>query len=154
MNTWLVLTGSILLTLVVGAIGGISTADAVPTWFTTLNKPSFNPPSWLFGPVWTTLYIMMAVAAWRVWLVEGFKRNWLAPYVVQLLLNLAWSLIFFGARRPDFALIEIVLLWISIVVTLVVFRRIDRVAGWLLAPYLAWVSFATILNGAIWWLNR
>ncbi len=154
MNKWLVLTGSILLTLVVGAIGGLSTADAIPTWFTTLNKPSFNPPSWVFGPVWTTLYIMMAVAAWRIWLVEGFKRNWLAPYVVQLLLNLGWSLIFFGARRPDLALIEIVLLWISIVVTLVAFRRIDRVAGWLLAPYLAWVTFATILNGAIWWLNR
>ncbi len=154
MNKWLVLAGSILLTLVVGAIGGLSTAEAIPTWFAALNKPSFNPPNWVFGPVWTTLYIMIAVAAWRVWLVEGFDRKWLLPYLVQLGLNLGWSLIFFGARRPDLALIEIVLLWISIVVTLVVFRRIDRGAGWLLAPYLAWLSFATILNGAIWWLNR
>jgi translocator protein len=149
MNKWLVLIGLLVLCLAVGAGAGFLTAQSVLTWFPTLIKPSFNPPSWLFGPVWTTLYIMMAVAAWLVWLRQGS----LVLFYVQLALNFAWSLLFFGLHSPALALVDIVAMWVLILLTLLAFWKIDRRAGWLLVPYLAWVSFASVLNASIWWLN-
>ncbi len=149
MKKWLVLAGLLVLCLAVGSGAGYLTAQSVVTWFPTLVKPSFNPPSWLFAPVWTTLYIMMAVAAWLVWLRKGS----LILFYVQLALNFAWSLLFFGLHSPAMALVDIVALWIAIFLTLVSFWKIDRRAGWLLVPYLAWVSFASVLNASIWWLN-
>lgn len=124
-------------------------------WYASLNKPSWNPPGWLFGPVWTTLYVMMAVAAWLVWRRGGFKvqRRRLTWFLVQLALNALWTPLFFGLHRPGLAFAELVLLWIAIGVTLVAFSGTSRAAAWLLAPYLAWVSFAAVLNFAVWRLN-
>ena len=127
-------------------------------WYKTIVKPPWNPPNWIFGPVWTTLYIMMAVAAWRVWtkasvaLTIRHAAMWI--YVAQLLVNASWSALFFGLQSPALALGCILLMWVLIVVTILRFKPIDNVAAWMLAPYLAWVSFATALNAAIWWLNR
>jgi len=147
---------SIGLALTVAAIGGLATSSSVGSWYATLNKPSFNPPSAVFGPVWTTLCILMALAAWRVWrgpAADDKRRRALMLYGVQLALNLAWSLIFFGLRRPDLAMIEIAVLLAAIVATTAAFARVDRPAAWLMAPYIAWVSFASVLNFAIWRLN-
>ena len=152
----LVLIGFLAATLSSGALGGLATASSVRTWYPTLVKPEWNPPSWVFGPVWTTLYIFMAVAAWRVWrLADGAERtSALRWFWVQLALNAVWSPLFFGLRSPGLALLEIVPLWAAIAVTLGKFARLDRVAAALWTPYLAWVSFATVLNATIWWLNR
>lgn len=147
---------SIGLALTVAAIGGLATSSSVGSWYATLNKPSFNPPGAVFGPVWTTLYILMALAAWRVWrspAADDKRRRALMLYGVQLALNLAWSLIFFGLRRPDLAVVEIAVLLAAIVATTAAFARIDRPAAWMMAPYIAWVSFASVLNFAIWRLN-
>ena len=142
--------------LVVGGLSGFATAKGVETWYPTLIKPSFNPPAWIFGPVWTVLYILMGVAAFLVWRqgleADGVKRA-LALFLVQLGLNGLWSILFFGLQRPGWALVEIVVLWVAIVVTLRAFWRVSPAAGWLLVPYLAWVSFATVLNGSLWMLN-
>ena len=143
--------------LAVGGLGGIATASSVSTWYQTLTRPSWNPPDRIFGPVWTLLYVLMGVALWSVW-----RLGWDTPGVraaiilfgVQLLLNLLWSLIFFGLRRPGWALLEIVILWALILATLVGFYRLRPVAGLLLIPYQLWVTFASALNAAIWWLNR
>ena len=149
MKKWLALTAFLVLCLGLGSAAGFLTAQSLPTWFPTLVKLSFNPPSWLFAPVWTTLYIMMAVAAWLVWLRKGS----LVLFYVQLALNFAWSLLFFGLHSPALALIDIVAMWVAILLTLLSFWKVDRRAGWLLVPYLAWVSFAGMLNASIWWLN-
>ncbi|TXH75093.1 MAG: tryptophan-rich sensory protein [Lysobacteraceae bacterium] len=124
-------------------------------WYLALNKPSWHPPTWVFGPVWSTLYVMMAVSAWSVWRRGGFARQSLplAMFLVQLVLNAAWSPLFFGLQHPGVALIEILVLWLAILATLVIFRRVHRPAAWLLVPYLAWVSFAAVLNGTLWRLN-
>ncbi len=148
-NKWLVLTLLVVLCLAVGSLAGYMTAQSVVTWYPTLVKPWFNPPSWLFAPVWTVLYIMMAVAAWLVWLRKGS----LVLFYVQLALNFLWTFLFFNQHAPGLALIEIVAMWLAILATLLGFWKIDRRAGWLLVPYLAWVSFAGFLNGSIWWLN-
>jgi len=139
----------------VAAVGGAITATSVGTWYQGLAKPSFNPPDWLFAPVWTALYAMMAFAAWRVWRVGqgGRLRAALALFFVQLALNLGWTVLFFGLRRPALALAEIAVLWLAIAATMVAFRRIDAAAAWLLVPYIAWVSFAAVLNAAIVTLN-
>ncbi len=128
---------------------------SIDGWFETLNKPSWNPPSWLFGPVWTTLYAMMAVAAWLVWRHGGWKsqRVALGLFVLQWALNAAWTPLFFGMQRPDLALIDIVLLWLAITATIVAFWRVSTLASVLLLPYLAWVSFAAFLNFTIWRMN-
>jgi benzodiazapine receptor len=143
--------------LIVGAIGGFATSSSVSSWYPELLKPPWNPPNWLFGPVWTALYILMGVAAWLVWR-EGpgapGVRGALVLFGVQLLLNLGWSVVFFGLRRIGWALIEIGITWGFILATIIAFYRVRPVAGWLLLPYQLWVSFATLLNGAIWWLNR
>ena len=143
------------LCLGVSAIGGWVTADSVGTWYQTLRKPSFNPPNWVFAPVWGLLYIMIALAGWRVWRSRGVAgaRAGMTAYAAQLAVNLAWTLLFFGCHRIGIALAEIVLLLAAISVTAVLFWRIDRVAGWLLVPYAAWVAFAGLLNFALWRLN-
>jgi translocator protein len=124
-------------------------------WYAMLKKPSWNPPPWIFGPVWTALYAMMAVAAWLVWKHSGFaaRRGPLALFFAQLVLNAAWTPLFFGLHQPGFACAEIVLLWLAIAATLAAFRPLNRAAAWLLAPYLAWVSFAAALNFELWRLN-
>ncbi|MCO5297093.1 MAG: DUF2867 domain-containing protein [Fimbriimonadaceae bacterium] len=137
----------------VAGLGGWATSSSVGTWFATLAKPSWNPPSWVFGPVWSVLYAAMAVAAWLVWRTRPRTDAPLVAYWVQLALNLGWSWLFFGLRAPGWALVEIVLLLGSIAVTRSLFARVSRVAGWLFVPYLGWVAFATALNAAIWWLN-
>lgn len=140
-------------TLAVGFAGGRVTAPNIPTWYAALAKPSFSPPNSVFMPVWTALYVVMAVAAWRVWRHTGLQSRALALWLIQLGLNFTWSFIFFGSHAPLAALIELAVLWFAILATLITFGRIDRPAGWLMIPYLAWVSFAGVLNFWIWRLN-
>ncbi len=143
------------ITMLIGYASGMVTRDAIDTWYVTLNKPWFNPPNWIFGPVWSLLYIAMGVAAARVWIKsEGVAlRGAMLAYGVQLLLNAFWSIAFFGMRSPELALVVIIALWLAIVWCLQRFKAIDRPAAWLLVPYLLWVSFATLLNVAIVRLN-
>ena len=124
-------------------------------WYATLKKPSWNPPGWIFGPVWSALYTMMAVAAWLVWKRGGFaaQRRPLTLFLVQLALNAVWTPLFFGLHRPGLAFAEIVMLWLAIAATLAAFRPVSRPAAWLFVPYLAWVSFAAVLNFTLWRLN-
>lgn len=153
MNKWFVLAGFIILCLGVGVVSGVMTAGAMVDWYPSLNKPTFNPPSWIFAPVWTLLYIMMAVAAWRVWLAGPSSKPALNLFFIQLVLNFLWSIYFFGLHSPALALIDIIAMWIIIALTTRAFFKIARPAGWLLVPYLAWVSFAVVLNANIWWLS-
>ena len=134
------------------AMGGLFMPGA---WYASLQKPSWNPPGWIFGPVWTALYAMMAVAAWMVWRRGGWEkqRKPLVIFLAQLILNALWTPLFFGLHRPGLAFAEIVLLWLAIVATIVVFRPVSRAAMLLLVPYLAWVSFAAALNFTLWRLN-
>lgn len=134
------------------AIGGLFMPGE---WYEALRKPSWNPPGWLFGPVWTVLYAMMAVAAWLVWRQGGWgkQRKPLLIFLAQLGLNALWSPLFFGMHRPGLAFAEIILLWLAIVATITVFRHVNRTAMLLLVPYLAWVSFAAVLNFTLWRLN-
>jgi translocator protein len=124
-------------------------------WYAALEQPSWAPPDWVFGPVWTALYFSMGLAAWLVWRRRGLDAPWGAHgiYAVQLVLNGMWSWIFFGLQRPGLAFAEILVLWLAIVATVVAFGRVRPLAGGLLLPYLAWVSFAAALNGTIWRLN-
>ena len=124
-------------------------------WYATIRKPSWNPPGWIFGPVWSALYAMMAVAAWLVWKRGGFaaQRRPLALFLAQLVLNAAWTPLFFGLHWPGIAFAEITLLWLAIAATLATFRHVSHPAAWLLAPYLAWVSFAAALNFVLWRMN-
>lgn len=138
-------------TFAVAAIGSAATVGGLDPWYAQLDKPPWTPPSWLFGPVWTALYLAMAVAAWRVWRAGGRGATAaLVAYGVQLALNAAWSVLFFGLRSPGAALVDIVVLLGAIAVTMRLFARHDRPAVWLLAPYAGWVAFATALNAAIW----
>ncbi|HPG00871.1 MAG TPA: tryptophan-rich sensory protein [Kiritimatiellia bacterium] len=138
-----------------GALGSLFTASAVPTWYAGLVKPAWNPPAWVFGPVWTLLYLMMAVAAWMIWrqAPSTSRSQALRWFMLQLLLNAMWSPAFFGCHSPVAGLVIIMVLWLAIVMTVVLFWKASRVAGVLLLPYLAWVSFATALNFAVWKLN-
>jgi tryptophan-rich sensory protein len=147
---------SIILPLALGAIAGMFTSQSVPEWYATLNRPSFNPPNWIFGPVWTTLYILMGISLFLIWKQDLSKERNLAIliFLLQLLLNFAWSFIFFYFNRIGFALIEIVFLWISIVIMLVLFYKIKPMAAYINIPYLIWVTFATILNASYYLLNR
>jgi tryptophan-rich sensory protein len=150
------ITGSILLCLAAGIIGGLITAPAIPAWYNGLNKPFFNPPPWIFGPVWTLLYILMGIALFLIWDKKGsgtIKQKSLVCFFIQLFLNAIWSPIFFGLHAPLAAFIVIVFLWIAILMTMTGFRKISKTAFWLLVPYLLWVSFASVLNFAIWQLN-
>ena len=149
LRTWLALAGFIVVTFCAPLFG----AAAMPgAWYAALNKPAWNPPAWIFGPAWTLLYTLMAVAAWLVWKRDGWRRP-LLLYSVQLVLNAAWTPIFFGAHELGWAMVEMVALWTSILLTMLHFHHISKPAGWLFAPYLAWVTFAATLNFALWRLN-
>lgn len=152
---WLGLAAFVAGCLALAAIGGAITATSVRTWYQALEKPQFTPPGWLFAPVWTALYIAIAVAGWRVWMARerAGTRGAMTVYSAQLALNLAWSFVFFGLHLIGIAFAEILVLLASISVNVVLFWRIDRVAGGLLAPYAAWVAFASALNLALWRLN-
>jgi translocator protein len=152
MKQWLVLAGFIALCFAVSALAGWVTVDAVTTWYPTINKPSWTPPSWLFAPAWAVLYFMMAIAAWLVW-KAGNAKTALILFFGQLLLNLAWSFLFFGARSPVLGLIDSVAMWLAIAATIFAFSFRSRLAAFLMVPYLCWVSFATALNAAIVMLN-
>ncbi len=143
------------LCLGIGALGAAVTATSVKTWYAALAKPSFNPPNEVFGPVWSVLNVLMGIAAWRVWRVadRGIARKALTLFALQLALNLGWSVTFFGLQRIGPAVAVVVMLELAVVATALAFRPIDRIAAWLLVPYVAWVGFATILNIAIWRLN-
>lgn len=147
----LVLAGWIGLCFLAAWIGSAATMPRVPEWYASLDKPSFNPPAWVFGPVWTVLYLMMAVAAWLVWRTGGWAEAWpaLAVFCGQLALNTLWSILFFGLQSPAAAAVEIVFLWLAILATLLLFARREKVAALLLVPYLAWVTFAAVLNFTI-----
>lgn len=154
-------TSKFLISLVIpqlaGIIGSVFTASSIPRWYSlSLVKPSFNPPSWIFGPVWTILFLMMGVALFLVW-KRGVERKdvRIALYVfsVQIILNTLWSIIFFGFKNPGLAFIEIIFLWTSILLNIIVFSKVSKIASWLLVPYIAWVSFAGYLNYSIWILN-
>ena len=144
--------------LMVGYSASMVTRPSVETWYPTIIKPVFNPPNWIFMPVWTLLYVLMAVAAGLVW--DKIKeqnaevKKALGFFLVQLILNALWSYLFFGLKNPMLALIEIAILWLMIYETYLKFLKINKTAGYLLIPYIAWVSFAAILNASIWWLNR
>ena len=151
----LALTACLAVCLAAGGLGSFATAAKIPTWYATLSKPSWNPPSWVFGPVWTTLYVLMAVAAWMIWMRAeqpgaGRALGW---FGIQLVLNALWSFVFFGMERPGAAFVEIVALWLAIILTIAAFRAISPIAAALLLPYLAWVTFASVLNATLWRLN-
>ncbi|MBP4139548.1 TspO/MBR family protein [Flavobacterium geliluteum] len=148
----------VILCLAVGYSSSQVTRAGVETWYPTIVKPSFNPPNWIFAPVWTLLFVLMGIAAGLVWdrikeQNEAVKKA-LGFFLIQLVLNAVWSYLFFGLKNPMLALIEIALLWLMIYETYLKFIKINKIGGYLLVPYLAWVSFAMILNASIWWLNR
>lgn len=149
-NPWISLLISVLLVIAVAYFGS---RFAPGEWYQGLAKPAWTPPNWLFGPAWTLLYALMALAAWKVWIASRRIDGALVVYGTQLVLNGLWSWLFFGLQRIDLALIDIVALWLMIVITIILFRRRDRLAAALLWPYLAWVSFAAALNFEIWRLN-
>lgn len=148
----------VVICLAVGYGSSYFTQSSVNNWFTTLIKPFFNPPGWVFAPVWSLLYILMGISAGLIWskieVVPELVKKALWVFVIQLILNALWSFLFFSLQNPFLALIEILLLWLLIFETIKVFKPIDALASRLLLPYLVWVSFATILNASIWWLNR
>lgn len=155
-QNWPYLLLFILLSLSAGAIGSLFTLEAVPGWYATLAKPPFSPPGWVFGPVWTTLYVLMGISAYLVW-QKGWQKKpvrfALCLFGLQLFLNALWSILFFGLRSPLYGLFGIIPLWLSIALCMRAFYPLDRRAAWLLIPYLLWVSFAAILNCQIWALN-
>ena len=158
MNKYVKILLCVVTCIAIGFLSGQVTQTSVETWFPTLEKPSFNPPSWVFAPVWSLLYVMMGIAAGLVWNRIDHEnenvRKALWFFVIQLVLNALWSIIFFGLKNPLLALIEIVLLWLMIYETYVKFGKIDKIAGYLFVPYWLWVTFATALNASIWWLNK
>lgn len=148
---------SLLVCLAAGFIGSLATNKSIPTWYAGLKKPSFSPPNAIFGPVWTVLFILMAVAAFLAWRkgieTEPVKLA-LIIFGAQLILNILWSVFFFGLRMPALAFAEIIVLWIFILATILIFRKASVVAAWLMVPYILWVSFAAVLNYTLWRLNR
>jgi translocator protein len=147
---------SILIPLLIGFTASFFTTAAVDGWYLTVNKPTFNPPNWLFMPVWTTLYVLMGIALYLVWssnAAEGLKRTAIILFAVQLTLNFFWSIIFFYAHQLGWAFVEIIAMWLMILLTIIWFGKISSTAAWLLVPYICWVSFASVLNYSIWKLN-
>ncbi|HUQ97638.1 MAG TPA: TspO/MBR family protein [Chitinophagaceae bacterium] len=147
---------SVLIPVFVGLLSGFFTASGVKGWFQTITKPGWNPPNWVFAPVWTTLYILMGIALYLIWQRQTNatqKKQAIIFWIVQLILNAAWSFLFFQQHAIGLALIEIILLWIAIFITILLFARINKTAAWLLVPYISWVSFASLLTYAIWRLN-
>jgi benzodiazapine receptor len=155
MKNILKLIVSVVISQAAGAIGSLFTVQNIPTWYAGLNKPSFNPPNYLFGPVWITLYFMMGVAFFLVWKNSG-KFDIKVPailFIVQLVLNALWSILFFGMKNPMLGFFEIIILWVFIVLCVIKFYPVSKIAAWLLIPYLLWVSFASVLNFKLWMLN-
>lgn len=146
---------SLLLTVGIGSLGGLFTAPEIGGWYTTIQKPSFQPPNWLFGPVWTLLYILMGISLYLVWKQPSseLRNKALTIFFIQFILNFFWSVIFFNQHQIGWALIEIGVMWVCILLTIIQFKKIKPAAAWLLVPYILWVSFATVLNAAIWKLN-
>lgn len=156
MNNIAKLVISIAIPVTIGATAGFFTATGVDSWYQTIQKPSWNPPGWIFGPVWTTLYIMMGIALYLVWKSDAsynLKKTAITLFAVQLVLNFFWSFIFFNQQQPGWALVEIIVMWGAILITIFAFAKVSKTAAWLLVPYISWVSFATILNYTIWKLN-
>lgn len=157
MANWIKLIIALLLPQLAGLGGMLFTDTGESSWYQELEKPSWNPPGWVFGPVWTALYIMMGIAFYLVWKSENvskqLKSTAMIFWVVQLVLNFFWTIIFFGAQSPPFAFIEIIVLWLTILVTIILFMRVHKTAGWLMVPYIVWVSFATVLTYTIYQLN-
>lgn len=147
---------AIVVSELVGIIGSFFTVSAIPSWYAELIKPVINPPGWIFGPVWTALYLLMGIAVYLVW-KNGWERSdvrmALGVFGVQLVLNATWSFVFFGLQSPGPAFIELISLWVAILATIIAFSKISRQAAWLLVPYIVWVSFAAYLNYSIWLLN-
>lgn len=148
----------IIVCLAVGYVSSIVTRESVTGWYTTIEKPSFNPPNSVFQPVWTMLYILIGIAAGLVWQQISTKkeevRTALIYFFIQLALNALWSILFFGLKNPLLALIEIIVLWLMIYETYIKFGKLNKFAGYAFIPYLLWVGFATLLNASIWWLNK
>ncbi|RIW18200.1 tryptophan-rich sensory protein [Algoriphagus lacus] len=154
MPNYLKLIISLALPQLAGGLGAFFTISSVQSWYLTINRPTWNPPNWLFGPVWTSLYVLMGIACFLIWKSESpYKKQLLTLYFVQLGLNALWSPAFFGMQSPILGLVVIVPLWISILMCIFQFRKVSPLASGLLLPYLGWVSFATVLNASIWWLN-
>ena len=161
LNNFFKLVIAIAVSEAAGVIGSFFTISAIPTWYAGLVKPALNPPAWVFGPAWTTLYALMGIAAWLVWRqwdqgdpsIQLRVKTALTIFGLQLFLNAIWSIIFFGLQSPGWALVDIALLWFAIVWTIIIFYKISKPAAYLLVPYLLWVSFAMYLNYAIWALN-
>ncbi len=147
---------SLMLPLSIGAIAGIFTMKAIPTWYASLNQPSFNPPNQVFGPVWTTLYFLMGISLFLIWKLDtGKERNRaIRAFMIQLFLNFCWSFLFFYFHQLGLALVEVILLWLSIFVMILLFYRLRPLAAYLNIPYILWVTFATALNAAYYFLNR
>lgn len=150
------LVGSLLVCQMAGFVGSLFTTPAIPNWYARLNKPSFTPPNWIFSPVWISLFVLMGISLFLVWRKQDhpFFRVALICFSIQLLLNVLWSIAFFGLQSPLFGLIDILLLWIAILLTILTFFKVSSRAGLLLVPYLLWVSFAAVLNFFLWTLNR
>lgn len=146
---------SLIIPLAIGGISGFFTVEAIPGWYRTIQKPEWNPPNWVFGPVWTSLYILMGIGMFLIWKqpLSALRQRALYLNAAQLILNFFWSLIFFNLHAIGWALVEIGLLWGLIVWTIFAYDKVYKPAAWLLLPYIVWVTFATILNGAIWQLN-
>ena len=150
------LISSIVVCFLAAALGSYFTAPSIPTWYASINKPSFSPPNWIFGPVWSLLYLLMAIAAYLIWqkgLDNKAVQIALVLFAIQLGLNSLWSIIFFGWHSPFYAFIEIIFLWLSILLTIIQFFSLSATAGWLMVPYILWVSFASILNCFVMILN-
>ena len=155
MNNFLKLTLCITIPLLIGGISGYATATNITDWYLTINKPSFNPPNYLFGPVWTTLYILMGISLFIILQspINEFRKKAITVFCVQLLLNFCWSFIFFKFQLLGLAFVEIIIIWFSIITMIIIFYKINKTAAFLQIPYLLWVSFASVLNGYIWILN-
>lgn len=149
------LVGSLIFTVGLGSLGGIFTISEIPNWYAGLQKPSFNPPDWIFGPVWTLLYVLMGISVYLIWKQpeSDIRNTAITLFVVQFILNFCWSIIFFKLHHTGWALVEIIAMWGFIFLTILWFGKSSSLAAWLLVPYISWVSFATLLNAAIWKLN-
>ncbi len=157
MNNTVKLVISVAIPLLAGVTSGFFTASGVGTWYQTIQKPSWNPPGWIFGPVWTTLYILMGIALYLVWKSDAataVKKTAILLFAIQLLLNFFWSFIFFNQHQVGWALVEILVMWVFILLTIFAFASVNKTAAWLLVPYISWVSFAFLLNYTIWKLNN
>lgn len=156
------LAASLALTTFAASLGSLATSSSIYTWYASINKPTFNPPNWLFGPVWTVLFIMMAIAFFLVWNQgaekkkdknKDYRKSALLFFSIQLAANVLWSFVFFFFQNPGMAFLEIMVLWLTIILVIYYFENLNRLAAWLMIPYLFWVSFAAFLNFVIWQMN-